>query len=152
MSLSLSRNAQGSGEVGLKRGREPSHPLTWRIVETLTSVDPEARSDFLILYTLRLFQRWGPLSGRDALAALGATAVSSGLPNVSYPLLHELEQQGLLAGHEGRPRGYRLTPQGLEAAARLAEALWPRVRLHLSRLETHLEELFGGSIDRAPSP
>lgn len=105
--------------------------------------DREVRQATLILRTLRLFEQRGPLSGREALAALGFIGKYGRSPGLSYPLLHQLEQDGYLAADNALPRCYRLTASGRTEAERLAQVLEPHLRARLARLEARLELLSG---------
>src|SRR3954447_2505461 len=67
----------------------------------------------------------------DRIAELTAGALIVN-PNTMYPLLHQLEEHGLLAGrweHPERPprRFYAITPAGEAERARLADELGPRL-------------------------
>ncbi len=67
----------------------------------------------------------------DRIAALTGGALNVN-PNTMYPLLHSLEEQGLVAGEWEHPerrsrRFYRVTDAGEAERRRLVEELGPRV-------------------------
>ena len=87
-------------------------------------------------YGGRLMERVGEVSG-------GLIAVN---PNTMYPLLRELEAQGLVAGEWEHPerrsrRFYRLTQQGEAARRLLAAELGPRLDAVAASLEAIRAEL-----------
>jgi PadR family transcriptional regulator, regulatory protein PadR len=87
-------------------------------------------------YGGRLMERVGEVSG-------GLIAVN---PNTMYPLLRELEAEGLVAGEWEHPerrsrRFYRLTPAGDAERRRLASELAPRLDAVAASLEAIRAEL-----------
>jgi PadR family transcriptional regulator PadR len=87
-------------------------------------------------YGGRLMERVGEVSG-------GLIAVN---PNTMYPLLRELEADGIVAGEWEHPerrtrRFYRLTPQGEAERRRLAAELGPRLDAVAASLELIRAEL-----------
>jgi PadR family transcriptional regulator len=87
-------------------------------------------------YGGRLMERVGEVSG-------GLIAVN---PNTMYPLLRELEAEGIVAGEWEHPerrtrRFYRLTPEGDVERRRLAAELGPRLDAVAASLELIRAEL-----------
>jgi len=87
-------------------------------------------------YGGRLMEQVGEVSG-------GLIAVN---PNTMYPLLRELEADGLVAGEWEHPerrsrRFYRLTPEGEAERRRLAAELGPRLDAVAASLEMIRAEL-----------
>jgi PadR family transcriptional regulator, regulatory protein PadR len=87
-------------------------------------------------YGGRLMERVGDVSG-------GLIAVN---PNTMYPLLRELEAEGLVAAEWEHPerrsrRFYRLTPEGEAERRRLAAELAPRLDAVAASLESIRAEL-----------
>ncbi len=87
---------------------------------------PELRaghpSDLLRLCALLLVSWAGPIGGLEALNMLAPYARRLGEVPPTFPLLHELEEDGCLAASAGLPRRYRITAAGRREAGRLAAA------------------------------
>jgi hypothetical protein len=79
-------------------------------------------SDLLRLCALRVVQEAGPLPGLAALNMLAPLARMLGEVPPTFPLLHELEDRGLLSASATLPRAYAITGPGRREAARLADA------------------------------
>jgi DNA-binding PadR family transcriptional regulator len=93
----------------------------------------------------------GPSYGNQLMERV--TEVTGGLiavnPNTMYPLLRSLEAKGLIAGEWEHPerrsrRFYRLTPEGQEERARLADALAPRLDAVARSVDLIRKEICGG--------
>ena len=85
---------------------------------------PELRaghpSDLLRLCALLLVSWAGPIGGLEALNMLAPYARRLGEVPPTFPLLHELEEDGCLAASAGLPSRYRITAAGRREASRLA--------------------------------
>ena len=67
----------------------------------------------------------GPIGGLDALNMLAPYARRLGEVPPTFPLLHQLEEDGHLAASTGLPRRYAITVAGRREADRLAAGSGP---------------------------
>lgn len=79
-------------------------------------------SDLIRLCALRVVQDDGPIGGLDALNLLAPLARMLGEAPPTFPVLHELEDCGLLEASASLPRTYAITASGRREATRLASA------------------------------
>jgi hypothetical protein len=79
-------------------------------------------SDLIRLCALRVVQDDGPIGGLDALNLLAPLARMLGETPPTFPLLHDLEDSGLLAASASLPRTYAITASGRREATRLASS------------------------------
>ncbi len=77
-------------------------------------------SDLIRLCALRVVQDGGPIGGLDALNLLAPLARTLGEAPPTFPLLHDLEDRGLLEASASLPRTYAITASGRSEATRLA--------------------------------
>ena len=92
-------------------------------------------SDLVRLCALRVVQDAGPIAGLDALNRLAPLAKILGEAPPTFPVLHDLEDRGLLEASASLPRTYAITASGRREAGRLANAL---IGLLAERLGTGL--------------
>ncbi|MGC8633145.1 MAG: hypothetical protein ACP5VP_00505 [Candidatus Limnocylindrales bacterium] len=76
--------------------------------------------DLLRLCALAVVESAGPLGGLEILNRLAPVARRLGELPPTFPLLHELEEDGCLAASADLPRRYRITAAGRHEALRLA--------------------------------
>jgi len=72
-------------------------------------------------------------------------------PNVLYPLLHSLEEEGFISGRWEHPRKrtrriYSITPKGKSMLGHLKEVVKPRIKEALRLMQKFVTELFGKNI------
>jgi len=79
-------------------------------------------SDLVRLCALRVVQDSGPIGGLDALNLLAPLARMLGEAPPTFPLLHDLEDCGLLEASTSLPRTYAITASGRREATRLASS------------------------------
>ncbi len=79
-------------------------------------------SDVIRLCALRVVQDHGPIGGLDALNLLAPLARMLGEAPPTFPLLHDLEDCGLLEASPSLPRTYAITASGRSEARRLASS------------------------------
>jgi hypothetical protein len=79
-------------------------------------------SDLVRLCALRVVQDDGPIAGLDALNRLAPLARMLGEVPPTFPLLHDLEDSGLLEASASLPRTYAITASGRREAGRLASS------------------------------
>jgi hypothetical protein len=79
-------------------------------------------SDLIRLCALRVVQDDGPIGGLDALNLLAPLARMLGEIPPTFPLLHDLEDSGLLEASASLPRTYAITATGRREATRLASS------------------------------
>ncbi|HEY7621012.1 MAG TPA: PadR family transcriptional regulator [Solirubrobacteraceae bacterium] len=129
--------ARGAEEAARPRGTGSQDPLVGEL----------RRAGLLRLLVLH-FLRDAPSYGGRLMERVGE--VSGGLiavnPNTMYPLLRELEAQGMVAGEWEHPerrsrRFYRLTEAGEAERRRLAHDLAPRLDAVAASLELIRAEL-----------
>lgn len=77
-------------------------------------------SEPLRLCALAVVESSGPLGGLEVLNRLAPVARRLGEWPPTFPLLHELEEDGCLAASADLPRRYRITAAGRHEALRLA--------------------------------
>jgi hypothetical protein len=83
---------------------------------------PASPSDLLRLCALRVVQEAGPIPELTALNMLAPLARILGEVPPTFPLLHDLEDRGLLAASAALPRSYSVTESERREAGRLADA------------------------------
>lgn len=120
--------------------QSPAPSVPWPLAQARALPAPTA--DAMDLYALRLLDQLGPLTGLDTLNALAPLARRFDQPPPLFPLLHSLEERGLIAGSSGLPRRYRITEAGRTEMERLVEELWPTVAERVARLDEALETVF----------
>jgi hypothetical protein len=79
-------------------------------------------SGLIRLCALRVVQDGGPIGGLDALNLLAPLARMLGEAPPTFPLLHDLEDCGLLEASTSLPRTYAITASGRREATRLASS------------------------------
>ncbi len=89
------------------------------------SLLPGHPSDLIRLCALLVVADAGPIGGLDALNMLAPYARRLGEVPPTFPLLHQLEEDGYLAASAGLPRRYSVTAAGRREAGRLAAGSGP---------------------------
>ena len=89
------------------------------------SLAPGRPSDLIRLCALLVVGDAGPIGGLDALNMLAPYARRLGEIPPTFPLLHQLEEDGYLAASTGLPRRYAITAAGRREASRLAAGSGP---------------------------
>ncbi len=111
----------------------------------------DAQRDFARLCTLRLLDLTGPKSGREILAELEPLHFWWKDTTVSFPFLHTLAQEGLIAIDGGQPRTYSVTATGQAAMRSLAPHLWPEVEGRVKRFNALMTQLFSNQAANSAS-
>ncbi len=86
---------------------------------------PGHPSDLIRLCALLVVADAGPIGGLDALNMLAPYASRLGEIPPTFPLLHQLEEDGYLTASTGLPRRYSITVAGRREAGRLAAGSRP---------------------------
>jgi PadR family transcriptional regulator PadR len=130
--------AGGIGEA-VAPGRRPQDPFTGEL----------RRRAILPLLVLHLINE-GPSYGNQLMERIGGmtAGVLSVNPNTMYPLLRQLEGQGLIEGQWEHPerrsrRYYSLTDEGRSEYARLVEEVRPFLDAVKGSIDEIVQEVYG---------
>jgi hypothetical protein len=85
----------------------------------------------------------GPLPGLQILNLVAPVVRRLGEVPPTFPLLHQLEEEGLLVASGDLPRQYTITAAGTREARRLANAVGPLTAERLEGVDRRIEALLG---------
>jgi DNA-binding PadR family transcriptional regulator len=133
------REAAGEAARATPRARRGSDPITGEL----------RRRDVLPLLVLHYISK-GPCYGNQLMEQIAGLTegVLNVNPNTMYPLLRDLEAQGLIAGEWERPdrrsrRYYSLTEEGRAEYDNLVEEVLPFLGALARSLEKIFAEIYG---------
>ncbi|HEX8940570.1 MAG TPA: hypothetical protein VF763_10430 [Candidatus Limnocylindrales bacterium] len=98
--------------------------------------------ELVSLLVLRELEDAGALTGLDVLDRISPLVRPLRVPPASYPLLHQLQDDGFLAASAEAPPRYEVTAAGRREAERLALDCWPLVNESITRYSSRVARLF----------
>ena len=104
---------------------------------------PAPPSDLVRLAALRVVLEAGPLPGLQILNLVAPVVRRLGEVPPTFPLLHQLGEDGLLVAFGDLPRQYTITAAGTREARRLADAIGPLASERLEGVDRRIEALLG---------